>query len=44
MKEDKEELIEIDYDFIVPFQAKKTFNVKAKVKSVTKHIPKVTID
>jgi hypothetical protein len=44
MKEDKEELIEIDYDFIVPFQAKKTFKVKAKVKSVTKHIPKVTID
>ena len=44
MKEDIEEFIEIDYDFVVPLQVKKTFTVKAKIKSVTKYVPKIFID
>jgi len=36
--------IEINYDFVVPLQVKKTFTIKAKVKRVIKHVPKIFID
>jgi len=34
---------EVDYDFVVPLKPNKTFTVKAKVISVTKH-PKIIFD
>jgi len=35
---------EVDYDFVVPLKPKKTFTVKAKLISVTKHTPKIIFD
>jgi len=35
---------EVDYDFVVPLKPNKTFTVKAKVISVTKHTPKIIFD
>lgn len=35
---------EIDYDFMVPLQVKKSYTVKARIKSVEKHIPRIFFD
>jgi len=35
---------EIDYDFVVPLQPKKTYSVKARIKSVEKHSPRIFFD
>lgn len=38
------ENIEPDYDFIVPFKPQKSFKVKARIRSVTKFVPKPFFD
>ena len=43
-KVDREEDNSIDYDFLVPLKPKKTYQIKAKVKTIKKHRLRIFFD